>query len=49
MLLFRIISRASWDGLQDLHKAFAGSRVEHVLSGIYVLVIPPGGAKELAR
>jgi hypothetical protein len=47
MILFRIISRRSWDELQSLHEAFPGSRVEHVLHGIYVLVIEPGGARRL--
>ncbi len=48
MILFRIISRRSWDELQDLHEAFPGSRVEHVLHDIHVLIIEPGGAKRLA-
>jgi hypothetical protein len=48
MVLFRIVSRVSWDELQSLHKAFSGSRVEHVLYGIYVLIILPGSARELA-
>jgi hypothetical protein len=48
MVLFRIVSRESWDKLQSLHKSFSGSRVEHVLYGICVLIILPGGARELA-
>lgn len=47
MILFRIISRRSWDELQSLHKAFSGSCVEYVLYGVYVLIIPPGGARRL--
>ena len=49
MVLFRIISRESWDELQSLHKAFSESRVEHVLYGIYVLIILPGGVRERAE
>jgi hypothetical protein len=47
MILFKIISRRSWDELQGWHKAFPGSQVEHVMkgTGIYVLHIPPGGAR----
>jgi hypothetical protein len=48
VILFRIISRRSWDRLQGLHEAFPGSRVEHVLHGIYVLIIESGGAKRSA-
>ena len=48
MVLFRIISRRSRDELQSLHKAFSGSCVEHVLYGIYVLIILPGGARRIA-
>lgn len=48
MVLFRISSRKSWDELQGLHEAFPGSRVEHILHCIYVLVIEPGGAKRSA-
>ncbi len=49
MILFRIISRESWDELQRIHQAFYGSCVEHILYGIYALIIPPGGARRLAR
>ncbi|PLS85654.1 MAG: hypothetical protein CYG60_11440 [Actinobacteria bacterium] len=49
MVLFRIISRESWDELQDLHEALPGSRIEHLLYGLYVLFIGPGGAKETAK
>lgn len=48
MVLFKIISRHSWDNLQSWHKVFPGSRIEHVLYGIYALIIPPGGAGKLA-
>jgi hypothetical protein len=46
MILFRIISRRSWDELQGWREAFPGSRVEHVMTGtgIFVLHVPPGGA-----
>jgi hypothetical protein len=49
MVSFRIISRRSWDDLQGLREALPGSRIEHVLHGIYVLHVPPGGAKGLGR
>lgn len=45
-VLFKIISRRSWDSLQAWHKAFPGSAVEHVAHGIYVRHVPPGGAGE---
>ena len=45
MVLYRIISRRSWDKLQALHKSCPGSSVEHLMHGLYVLHIPPGGAK----
>jgi hypothetical protein len=48
MILFRIISRKSWNELQSWHDAFPGSRVEHILYGVYVLIIEPGGARRLA-
>jgi len=47
-VLFRIISRRSWDELQSWHRALPGSRVERLMFGLYVLHVPPGGAKELA-
>lgn len=47
-VLFRIISRRSWDELQSWHKALPGSRVEHVAYGIYVLTIEPGGLATVA-
>jgi transposase len=47
MVLFRIISSRSLEELRASHTAFPGSRVEHVMHGIYVLIIEPGGAMEL--
>lgn len=49
LVLFRIISRRSWDELQSWHKALPGSRVEHLMYGCYVLIVRPGGARELSR
>jgi len=49
IVLFKIISRRSWDELHRWHEALPGSRVEHVLYGIYVLIIPQGGSRELAE
>ncbi len=46
MVLFRIISRRSWDELQSWHEACPGSTVEHLMYGLYVLTVPPGGAGE---
>jgi hypothetical protein len=48
-VLFKIISRRSWDELHRWHDALPGSRVEHVLYGIYALIIPRGGTGELAE
>ena len=48
VILFRIISRESWEELRSWHEAFPGSRLEHVLHGIYVLVVEPGGARRVA-
>jgi hypothetical protein len=45
MILFRIISRDSWSKLQAWHESVPGSRVEHLVSGLYVLHVPPGGAR----
>jgi hypothetical protein len=47
-VLFRIISRRSWDELQSWHKALPGSRIEHLKFGLYALHVEPGGARELA-
>lgn len=49
MVLFRVISRRSWNDLQSWREAIPGSRVEHILYGIYALTVPPGGARRLAR
>lgn len=51
MVMFRIISRRSWDELQGWHEAFPESRVEHVMkgTGIFVLHVPSGGARRLVR
>ncbi len=49
IIAFRIISRRSWDELQGWHAVLPGSRIEHVMYGIYVLIVPPGGAQRLAR
>lgn len=50
MFMFRIISRKQWDELQGLHKACPGSSLEHLMTGtgLYVLTIPPGGARKPA-
>jgi hypothetical protein len=47
MVLFKIISRHSWDRLQAWHKSCPGSSVEHMMAGtgIYVLHLPRGCAK----
>jgi hypothetical protein len=47
-VLFRIISRRSWDELQAWHRACPGSTVEHLMFGLYVLTIPAGGAEVAA-
>jgi hypothetical protein len=49
VVLFKIISRRSWDELHRWHEAIPGSRIEHVLYGMYVLIIPQGGTGELAK
>jgi hypothetical protein len=46
MVMFRIISRHSWDVLQGWHKACPGSTVEHLMYGLYVLTVPACGAAE---
>jgi len=48
LILFKIISRRSWDELQGWHRALPGSRVEHIKHGIYVLTVEPGGANSVA-
>lgn len=45
-VLFRIISRHNWAELQSWHKSCPGSTVEHLMYGLFVLTIPPGGAGE---
>lgn len=49
VILFRIITHESWRELQGWHEALPGSRMEHVLHGIYVLIIEAGGVRRLAR
>lgn len=51
MVLFKTISRHSWDNLQGWREAFPGSQIEHLQkgTGLYILTIPPGGARKLAR
>jgi hypothetical protein len=49
IVLFKIISCRSWDELHRWHDALPGSRVEHVLYGIYALIIPQGDTEELAQ
>lgn len=46
MVLVKIISRRSWERLQEWHRACPGSRIEHVTAGTYVLFLPAGGATE---
>ena len=48
MVMFRIISRRSWENPQSWHRSGPGSTVEHLYGGMYVLMIPPGGACEAA-
>ncbi len=47
MVLFKIVSRRSWEELQGWCKALPGSHVEHLMYGFYVLFIEPGGARRL--
>jgi hypothetical protein len=47
MMMFRIISRRSWDELQSWHKSCPGSTIEHLHRGLYVLTVPAGGASEV--
>jgi hypothetical protein len=49
IVLFKIISRRSWDELHRWHEALPGSRVEHILYGIYALIIPQGSTREPAE
>lgn len=48
-VLFRIISRHSWHEFQSWHKALPGSRVEHLMYGLYVLHAEPDGASWLIK
>lgn len=47
LILFRIIGRESWDRLRAWRAALPGSRIEHLMFGLYVLIVPPGGAREI--
>ncbi len=49
LFLFRIIYRGSWDEFQSWREVLPESRIEHVLYGIYVLIIPPGATRRIAR
>jgi len=44
MIMFRIISRRSWDQLHARREACPGSRVEHLMHGLYVLHLGGGEA-----
>jgi hypothetical protein len=41
-VLFRIISRRDWDRLLGWRAAFPGSRIEHLMHGLYALHVPAG-------
>ncbi len=41
-VLFRIISRRDWDRLLSWRAAFPGSRIEHLMHGLYALHVPAG-------
>ncbi len=41
-ILFRIISRADWDRLHGWSAACPGSRIEHLMYGLYALHVPAG-------
>jgi hypothetical protein len=45
-VLFRIISRRDWDRLQGWRAACPGSRIEHLMFGLYALHVPAGAARE---
>ena len=49
MIMFRIISRRSWDELQSWQRALPGSRVEHLMHGLYVLIVETGGARRIGK
>jgi hypothetical protein len=44
IVMFRIISRHSWDNLQSWHAACPGSKVEHLYAELYVLTVPAVGS-----
>lgn len=46
MVLFKIISRRSWDEMQAWLQAHPGSYSEHLIGGTYAVFIPAGGALE---
>lgn len=46
MVLFKIISRHSWERMHNFMAAHPGSHHEHVVTGIYVVFVPSGGALE---
>ena len=48
VVLNKTTTRESWNRLRAWHAALPGSRIEHVLRGIFVLHVPSGGAKDLA-
>ncbi len=48
MVVFGIISHRSWDELQGWRDALPGSYIEPIMYGLYVLIVPPGGARRLA-
>lgn len=41
-VLFRIISRQDWDRLLGWRAACPGSRIEHLMHGLYALHVPAG-------
>jgi hypothetical protein len=41
-IVFRIISRREWNRLHGWHRACPGSRIEHLMHGLYVLHVPAG-------
>jgi len=44
---FKILSRRSWDALQERHAACPGSAVKHLRegTGLYALILPAGCAE----
>ena len=40
MIMFRILTRRNWDRLHGWREACPGSRVEHLMYGLYVLHLP---------